>query len=198
MKLNVTKIYKLRNSSGYSSQIHRVHFHEKATQLPIRTNNYLAYRSRILETSRIFCAETITSPTSVSSNRRTNVAYATSFPGGRRHHSILPSEQRPNLNARRTHIPRTDKVPLERAGAWGRGFRKRERDSSGFGSRSAAVERGRADSRTILGRRAVLRPVCLLSVTRSVPSTVRILDASFEIVQVSASRCHPESRAVSF
>lgn len=49
-----------------------------------------------------------------------------------------------------------------------RGFRKRERDSTGFGSRSAAVERGRADSRTILGRRGLSWPVCAVSVPRSV------------------------------
>lgn len=50
------------------------------------------------------------------------------------------------------------------------GFRKRERDSIGFGSRSAAVERGRADSRTILGRRGLSWPVRVVSVPRSVVS----------------------------
>lgn len=75
-------------------------------------------------------------------------------------------EQRPTW----THFTRAEQSVRTRERRREEGFRKRERDSIGFGSRSAAVERGRADSRTILGRRGLSWPVRVVSVPRSVAS----------------------------
>lgn len=111
------------------------------------TNNYFKYHSHILQTLWILSRNNYIS-TFVSSNKSTNVTYATS--------SLEATFLAHNcfafaVGTTATWTFREHTKWLEQRAR--RGFRKRERDSSGFGSRSAAVERGRADSRTILGRR---------------------------------------------
>lgn len=78
------------------------------------------------------------------------------------------------------------------------GFRKRERDSIGFGSRSAAVERGRADSRTILGRRGLSWPVRVVSVPRSVVSfpVVRPVLSRIATTDTDFATFHTESSSL--